>query len=35
LAAKRAGAKLITRDRRALPAYEMVGVDVELIGPKL
>lgn len=35
LAAKRAGARLMTRDRHALPAYEMVGADVELIGPRL
>jgi predicted nucleic acid-binding protein len=29
--AKRAGAKLLTRDRRALAAYDAVGVDFELL----
>jgi predicted nucleic acid-binding protein len=29
--AKRARAKLLTRDRRALAAYEAVGVDFELL----
>lgn len=32
LAARRAGAKLVTRDRRALPVYEMVGAPFDLIG---
>ena len=27
-----AGGRLLTRDRRAAPAYERVGVDYELIG---
>jgi predicted nucleic acid-binding protein len=30
--AKRAGASLLTRDRRALPTYEKIGVSFELIG---
>ena len=29
--AKRARARLLTRDRRAIPAYEAVGVDYELL----
>jgi predicted nucleic acid-binding protein len=30
--AKKAGARLLTRDRRATAAYEAVGVDFELMG---
>ena len=30
--AKRAGATLLTRDRRAVPAYEAVGVRYEFVG---
>ncbi len=31
MAAKKAGARLLTRDRRAVAAYEAVGVDYELL----
>jgi predicted nucleic acid-binding protein len=29
---KHAGAKLLTRDRRALRTYQVIGVDHELLG---
>jgi predicted nucleic acid-binding protein len=32
-AARLSGCTLLTRDRRALPTYELVGVAVEVVGP--